>query len=132
MRDEADHARLALVQHLLPYGRAQAVGANDRRALNGTVVLGAKPHAVAEIFVAGGAGQRHQFDIVLRLAGIEQDAMQIDPMDDDVGTLEPRVNDAPVGMRAMTPASTESSISTAFGMIDCASTASLTPSRSNM
>ena len=91
MRDEAYHARLALVQHLLADGRAQPVGAYDSRALKEPVILGVKPDTVAEILIAGSAGERHQFDIRLRLARIEQDAMQVDPMDDDVGTLEPCV-----------------------------------------
>src|SRR5262249_1386488 len=91
MRNEAGHAWLALVHYLPTDGRAQPVGANDSRALNEPVILGVQPDAVAEILIAGGAGERHQFDIRLLLARIEQNAMQIDPMNDDVRTLEPRV-----------------------------------------
>ena len=45
---------------------------------------------VADILVAGGAGKRDQFDIGLRPTGIEQDAMQVDPMNYNVRLFEAR------------------------------------------
>ena len=89
VRDVADHARLALVEHLLADGGAQAVRADQRRALDGLIVLGAQQHAAAARFERGDIAACDQFDVRQRPAGVEQHAVQVDAMDDDVGPLEP-------------------------------------------
>jgi len=86
--DIAYGARLALSQHLTANGGAQAVGADHGRAFDRGIVDSVQPHTITEVFVGNDLGQRHQFDVIAGATGIEQRCVQIDTVDDDVGSLE--------------------------------------------
>ena len=58
--------------------------------------------------------------------------MQVDAVNDDVRPPEPFQDESSVGMRAMTPASTESSVRTALGTMALRRIVAETPSRSNI
>ena len=92
MRHVADRARLAVVEHLRADARADAVGADQRRArrmLRPSAVRSRTPVAVdprSRVTMASGI----ELDRRIAPAGVEQHVMQVDAMDDDVGMLEAR------------------------------------------
>ena len=78
-------------------------------------VPGVQPDAVALILEGFRAGVGEHLDVRLGLAGIEQDAVQIDTMDHDVGPLE-ALHERSAGRNAHDHAAVDgSTISTASG-----------------
>jgi hypothetical protein len=86
--DIADHARAALVHHLGADRGAQSIGANQCRALEDSVIFSCRTNSVAQVLERGNPGERHQLDVAELLACVEQNAMEVDPVDHDVGALE--------------------------------------------
>ena len=90
MRDVADRARLAVADQLRADERADAVGADQRRAREAAAIRrrhrDASPRSSKPSTMASGTSSI----CGMLPAGIEQHVMQVDAVDDDVGMLEAR------------------------------------------
>jgi hypothetical protein len=56
---------------------------------NALIALDAKPHYVTEIFVADAARHWHELDVAICFACIEENVVQIDPVNDNVRVFKP-------------------------------------------
>ena len=82
--------RFAVADEFGAKQRAQTIGGDDRGAGKGAAVRDRQGDAVAAILEARDHGVGDQLDRIVLPAGVEQDVMHVDAMNDDVGMLEAR------------------------------------------
>ncbi len=84
------HARGAVAEHGLARGRPEAVGADQRRALVLGAVLADDPDDAAFLLETLDVPRGFERDLVARLAGRQQPAVQVAAVDDEVAELVAR------------------------------------------
>ena len=90
VRGIADRMRFAVADELAAKQRAQTVGGDDGGAGKRAAVRGRQRDALAAILETRDHGVGDQLDRIVAPAGVEQDVMHVDAMNDDVGMLEAR------------------------------------------
>ena len=88
MRDIADRFRLPIVDDAGAHQRAQAVGADQSDAVDLAAVFRRQCDAVVALRVVDDRGRRLQSDRAGGAAGVQQNFVQVDAMDDDVRRAE--------------------------------------------
>jgi hypothetical protein len=86
----ADRARFAVADQLAAKQRADTVRRDHGGAREGPPIRGRHRDPIAAILESGDHRLRHQLDAIVVPAGIEQNVMQIDAVNDDVRMLEAR------------------------------------------